>query len=319
MKRLPSCLLWFTACAALLLVGCRPDGGSTPTANEGSITNYSVRGVVRSLKPDENEVVIRHEEIPGYMVAMTMPFAVRERKELDGLQAGDSVEFRMRVTEKDAWIDQIRVVSRPPGTTTPADPAVTPPPTAEPATNAAAAIRILPNVPELKVGERIPDYAFTNQFGAPFSLSQFRGQAVALTFIFTRCPYPLFCPRMSDQFATAQKQLLARNDGPTNWHLISLSFDPEFDTPETMKAYGERWNANPAHWTLATGAFDQIEPLAISSGLYFGRNVSIADQNHNLRTLVIRPDGTLQELLVGNQWTAEDLTEAMVKAAATHP
>jgi len=314
MKRLLCCLLWIIGSAALLVVGCKPDGGgSTPTASEGSITNYSVRGVVRSLKPDENEVVIRHEEIPGYMVAMTMPFAVRERKDLDGLQAGDSVEFRMRVTEKDAWIDQIRVVSRPPETT-PAEAAA-----AEPATNAASAIRILPNVPELKVGERVPEYAFTNQFGARFLLSQFRGQAVALTFIFTRCPYPLFCPRMSDQFATAQKQLLARQEGPTNWHLISLSFDPEFDTPETMKAYGERWNADPKHWTLATGSFDQIEPLAVSSGLYFGRGVSITDQNHNLRTLVIRPDGTLQELLVGNQWTAEDLTEALVKAAATKP
>jgi protein SCO1/2 len=313
MKQLPSCLLWIITCAALLVVGCKPDGGSTPTANEGSITNYTVRGVVRSLKPDENEVVIRHEEIPGYMVAMTMPFTVRERKDLDGLQSGDSVEFRLRVTEKDAWIDQIRVVSRPPETT-PAEPAA-----AEPTTNARSAIRILPNVPELKVGEGVPEYAFTNQFGAPFSLSQFRGQAVALTFIFTRCPYPLFCPRMSDQFATAQKQLLARNDGPTNWHLISLSFDPEFDTPETMKAYGERWNADPKHWTLATGSFDQIEPLAVSSGLYFGRGVSIADQNHNLRTLVIRPDGTLQEMLVGNQWTAEELTEALVKAAAAKP
>lgn len=313
MKQLPSCLLWIIMCSALLVVGCKPDGGSTPTANEGSITNYTVRGVVRSLKPDENEVVIRHEEIAGYMVAMTMPFTVRERKDLDGLQSGDSVEFRLRVTEKDAWIDQIRVVSRPPKTT-PAEPAA-----AEPTTNARSAIRILPNVPELKVGEGVPEYAFTNQFGAPFSLSQFRGQAVALTFIFTRCPYPLFCPRMSDQFATAQKQLLARNDGPTNWHLISLSFDPEFDTPETMKAYGERWNADPKHWTLATGSFDQIEPLAVSSGLYFGRGVSIADQNHNLRTLVIRPDGTLQEMLVGNQWTAEELTEALVKAAAAKP
>jgi protein SCO1/2 len=313
MKQLPSCLLWIIMCSALLVVGCKPDGGSTPTANEGSITNYTVRGVVRSLKPDENEVVIRHEEIAGYMVAMTMPFTVRERKDLDGLQSGDSVEFRLRVTEKDAWIDQIRVVSRPPKTT-PAEPAA-----AEPTTNARSAIRILPNVPDLKVGEGVPEYAFTNQFGAPFSLSQFRGQAVALTFIFTRCPYPLFCPRMSDQFATAQKQLLARNDGPTNWHLISLSFDPEFDTPETMKAYGERWNADPKHWTLATGSFDQIEPLAVSSGLYFGRGVSIADQNHNLRTLVIRPDGTLQEMLVGNQWTAEELTEALVKAAAAKP
>lgn len=284
-----------------ILTGCRP----TPTAEAtdvGSITNYTVRGVVLSLKPEESEVVIRHEEIPGYMMAMTMPFEVRDTNELRGLGRGDAVEFRMRVAAKDAWIDQVKKLG--------SDPAVLE------TTNAPSAVRVLPNVPDLEPGQPVPDYAFTNQLGAAFRLSDFRGKAVAVTFIFTRCPYPLFCPRMTDHFVEAQKLLRARTGGPTNWHLLSLSFDPEYDTPATLKAYGDRWKADPERWTLATGGFDQIEPFAVSVGLYFGREVSPEGQNHNLRTLVIDPQGRLAEVLVGNEWTPAELATAVTRAAA---
>jgi len=182
-------------------------------------------------------------------------------------------------------------------------------------TNAPAGFRVLPNVADLKPGDPVPDYSFTNQLGQPFHLADFHGQALAVTFIFTRCPYPVFCPRMSDNFAQVQKLLVNRADGPTNWQLLSVTFDPKFDTPKTMNAYGQRWKADPAHWTLATGSFDQIEPFAVSVGLFFGRDVAIGDQNHNLRTLVIDPDGRLRQILVGNQWTAEELVEILVASA----
>lgn len=294
---------------ALTWVGCRPGPSPETEIAAGSITNYTVRGVVRSIQPEEKKVVIRHEEIPGYMMAMTMPFTVRDTHELRDLQPGDQVEFRMRVTEDDGWIDQVKVLSR----ATPASPSDPPPEPA--ATNAPATFRVLPSVPELEVGDRVPNYAFTNQFGEPFPLSAFRGQALAITFIFTRCPFPLFCPKMSDAFAATQRVLQSRAGGPTNWHLLSLTFDPEYDTPATMKAYGERWKADPAHWTLATGSFDQIEPLATSVGLYFGRGVGIAEQNHNLRTVVIGPQGHLRTIFVGNEWTGAELAEALVNAA----
>ena len=294
--------------AWVILTGCRPSATDS-IADGHSITNYQVKGVVKSLKPDEKEVVIKHEEIPGYMMAMTMPFSVRDTNELRGVKPGDSVEFRMRVTETDGWIDQLKVTASAAPTNTP------PPKPAE--TNSPSGFRVLPTVPELQVGDLVPDYSFTNQFGAPIKLSQFRGQALAVTFIFTRCPFPLFCPRMSDAFSTAQKELLKRTSGPTNWQLLSISFDPEFDTPGIMKSYGQRWGADPQHWTLATGSFDQIEPLAVSVGLYFGRGVSIADQNHNLRTFIIGPTGHLVKLFPGNEWTGADLAEALLEAAPT--
>jgi len=305
---------WF-AFALLVAWGCNPKPEApAPGSASSSITNYTVRGVVKSLKRPEREAVIRHEEIPGYMPAMTMPFTVRESRELDGVDPGDSVEFRLRVTETDGWIDQVKVVAK-------ADPAtrkpvVTNAPAATPtATN--AAFRVLPNVPDLKPGDLVPDYAFTNQVGQTLRLESFRGQALAVSFIFTRCPFPLFCPRMSERFAEVQAAFATQKVEATNWHLLSITFDPEFDTPGVLKAYGQRWKADPRHWTLATGGFDQIEPFATSVGLYFGRGVSIADQNHNLRTLVIGPDGRLVQVFRGNEWSAGELVQSLREAMAT--
>ncbi len=294
------------AFALLVALGCNPKPTGTSPSPTSSITNYTVRGVVKSLKRPEREAVIRHEEIPGYMPAMTMPFAVRESRELEGVDPGDSIEFRLRVTETDGWIDQVKVVAK-------ADPVTRKPVSTNPLTPAStnAAFRVLPNVPELSPGDLVPDYAFTNQLGQPLRLGSFRGQALAVSFIFTRCPFPLFCPRMSERFAEVQAAFAAETTQATNWHLLSITFDPEFDTPAVLKAYGQRWKADPRHWNLATGGFDQIEPFATSVGLYFGRGVSIADQNHNLRTLVIGPDGRLVQVFRGNEWTAEDLVQSL--------
>lgn len=308
MKRgLMSGLGFLPVLLALVVTGCGPDSGSSAgraPAGE-SITNYDVRGVVVSVAPAESKVVIRHEEVPGYMMAMTMPFTVRGTNELEKVKAGDGVRFRMRVTETDGWIDRIQVVSN----AAPASPAPA-------ATNAAPpGFRVLPNVADLKPGDLVPNYSFTNQFGKRFDLESFRGQALAVTFIFTRCPFPNFCPRISEHFGKVQSLLLSERSGPTNWHLLSLSFDPAYDTPDTMNAYGERWKSDPARWTLATGSMDQIEPFAVSVGLYFGRDVNVANMNHNLRTLVIAPDGRLRQVLVGNEWTSAELAEAVSKAA----
>ena len=299
------------AFALLVALGCNPKPATTNRSSEAAITNYTVRGVVKSLKRPEREAVIRHEEVPGYMPAMTMPFTVRESRELDGVDPGDSVEFRLRVTETDGWIDQVKVLAKADPTTRKPVVTNTPPPAP---TN--AAFRVLPNVPELKPGDMVPDYAFTNQLGQPVRLGSFRGQALAVSFIFTRCPFPLFCPRMSERFAEVQAAFDTRNTGATNWHLLSITFDPEFDTPAVLKGYGQRWKADPRRWTLATGGFDQIEPFATSVGLYFGRGVSIADQNHNLRTLVIGPDGRLVQVFRGNEWSADELVQSLREASS---
>jgi protein SCO1/2 len=267
---------------------------------DANITNYTVRGVVIGLGEDGKSVKVKHEEIPGYMMAMTMPFEARPTNELTGLMRGDQIEFRMRVTETDGWIDQIRILG-----TTKTEP-----------TNAVNDIKVIPDVPELKAGDLVPNYTYTNELGRVIHLADYRGQALAITFIFTRCPFPTFCPRMTEQFGKVSKLLKGAPDAPANWRLLSLSFDPDFDTPDTLQAYGRRHQYDPARWSLATGSFNQIERLTGHFGLYFGRNVPIAQQNHNLRTVVLDTLGRVHEIFVGNEWTAEELATSLRVAAA---
>ena len=296
--------VFMAAALALGLVGCKPAASATATGGSSAAETpreYSVRGVVRRVEPERRSVVVKHEEIPGFMPAMTMPFDVKEPKELNGLKPGDQISFRMLVTTNDGWIDRIQVV----GSDTNA--VATPPP-----------VRITSSVPLLEAGSLLPDYTLTNELGRVIRLSEFRGQVLAFTFIFTRCPYPDFCPRMTDLFARAQKHLAGEPDAPKNVRFLSISFDPEHDTPELLRAYAERHNYDPSRWTLATGAWDQLEPLTGHFGLIFGRDVPPEKMEHNLRTVVVRPSGKIQAILPSNEWQSEDLIRE-IRAAAAEP
>src|ERR1044071_1093230 len=124
-------------------------------------------------------------------------------------------------------------------------------------------------VQPLGLGELLPEYHFTNQLGQPFSTAQFKGRALAITFLFTRCPFPTFCPRMVNQFAEAQQKLLAMSPEPANWHLLTISFDPEFDTPPVLKTYAQSHHYEPSRWTFATGELSDIEAFGEQFGLTF--------------------------------------------------
>jgi protein SCO1/2 len=171
-------------------------------------------------------------------------------------------------------------------------------------------------VEPLNVGDTLPEYRFTNQLGQTIMTTQFRGQVLAITFIFTRCPFPTFCPRTMESFAETQRNLLAH--GPTNWHLLTLSFDPDFDTPAVLKAYGAGHGQDPRHWTLATGALIDITAIAEQFGLTFWREPE-GGISHNLRTAVIDPAGRVRKIFKENKWTSEELAAAMVAAAKSGP
>ena len=296
-----------------LIAGCSKESNEskTPSSNGGAITNYSVRGVVQAVHPEMRSVVIKHEEVPGYMPAMTMPFEVRDTNELMGLTSGGTVQFRLRVTEKDGWIDQIRPVDpAPKATPTPVDP------TSQGATNRDNAIRMLPNVPALNPGDALPDYGFTNQLGTRFQLSELRGTAYAFTFIFTRCPFPNFCPRITDHFTQVQRALTDAATGPQRWRLLSITLDPEFDTESVLAAYGNRAKADPAHWWMARCDFDTLDRISGHFGQYYSQGASVAGQNHNLRTVVVDPSGRIHQVFIGNEWTVAELTQSLTEAAA---
>lgn len=280
-----------------------PESPGLPKASVSSTnpTVYQVKGVVVELIPEEKTVRIKHKEIPGYMSAMTMPFEVRDTNELRGLEPGDNVAFRMLVTDDDGWIDQLHKLPRPTTNTLPTN----------------GQFRFVRDVEPLNVGDTLPEYRFTNQLCQVVTTSQFRGQALAITFIFTRCPFPTFCPRTTVNFAEVQRQLLALTNGPTNWHLLTITFDPDFDTPSVLQAYGKTHGADPHHWTLATGALIDITAIAEQFGLTFWKEDG--GISHNLRTAVIDPTGRVQKVFVGNKWTSDELVAEMVKATKASP
>lgn len=294
----------FAAMLLCAVVSCRDrapqavaDASATVTATNQQF--FQVKGVVKELKDDGKTIVIKHEEVTNYMPAMTMPFEVKNTNELRGLQSGDAVGFRLIVTDKDAWIDHLIKLNTSSAVEQPSRPVV----------------RMARDVDPLNVGDLLPEYHFTNELGEAISTSQFKGQALAFTFFFTRCPYPTFCPLMSSNFQEAQKKLPATPNAPTNWHLLSISFDPEFDSPAVLKTYAARYDYDPAHWSFVSGALIDLTAIAEQVGAYFGHDETGAVQ-HNLRTVVVDASGRVQKIFSNNKWTSDELVAEIIKAAA---
>jgi len=287
---------------AFAVASCGGDGQKAAPGKPVSQTTtqmFSVKGVVKELKGDGKTAVIQHEEIPNYMPAMTMPLEVKDTNELAGLRAGDEISFRMLVTETDAWIDQIAKVG--------SSLAAEPPPR--------ETFRRVREVNPLEIGDVMPDYPFTNELGQAIHLGQFKGQALGLTFIYTRCPLPNFCPRMSSHFADACKQLSTVPDAPKNWRLLSISFDPQFDSPDMLRNYARRYPRDTNRWNFATGALIDIDAITEQFGLMFPREGSGITFNHNLRTVVVDAQGKVQKVFIGNEWTVDEFVAEMIKAA----
>ena len=294
MSRLPSIVL---GCGLLVSWhGATAETRAVPGQQGTNVQTFAAQGVVKELKADGRTVVIAHEAIAHYMDAMTMPFKVKAPGELAGLGTGDKIRFCLRVTDTESWIDGISKTGRAPAEET--EPASTP---------AAAAQATKPRHPLL-------DYPFTNELGQVVRLGDFRGQALAITFFFTRCPIPDYCPRLSKNFEEAAQKLSAMPGAPTNWHFLSVSFDPDFDTPPVLKAYGERYQYDPKHWSFLTGPREKISELASQSDVKFEPQGGLI--NHNFRTLIIDAAGHLQMVFPTGGNLSDDIVAEILKAAA---
>ncbi|MEX0602742.1 MAG: SCO family protein [Bacteroidota bacterium] len=271
----------------ILLAGC----SRTEEGGEAGRITYPVTGKVISIEKERNRVTIDHEEIPDFMTAMVMPFRVKDSTLLATVQPGDSVQGTLVVTRRESWLETLFVIGRG------SEP--------RPASGADDLFRRI-----YKVGEPLPDFAFVNQDNRRVRLSDFRGKAVAMTFIYSRCPLPDFCILMSTNFFKVQRAL-ANDAALTNrWHLITVSFDPEFDTPEVLRRYGTGYSAEFSTWDFVTEDLKTIREIAD------GLELIVEDDEggliaHNLRTIIIGPDGMLAEILKGNEWTARELEEKM--------
>ena len=268
-------------------LGCKPQA-TTPPAKI-----YFVRGVVQKIPPDQRHATIKHEAIPGYMAAMTMDLTVKNPNELTGISVGDEITFDMVVTEDDDWIQNLRRTGK----------------------------SFAPSAPvwrvveaELEIGATLPNHTFNSESKRPVSLADFRGRAVAFTFFFTSCPLPEFCPRMNKNFFEARKLLLADINAPTNWQLLSLSFDPGFDTPEILSNYGKLYRGDNAdRWLFAIASTNTLTSLGPKVDLRFWREGGSI--SHNLRSVVLDTNVKIFRQFDGNDWTPPQLAEAVREAA----
>lgn len=257
---------------------------------------YATKGIIRKIADDRRTAIIRHEEIPGYMPEMTMRLNLRDTNELRNLVAGDVITFKLTADADTHWIHDLQRV----GSTT----------------NTTADLRAFapPSLPAAEADRTFPDFEFLSETGQPVKFSDYRGKALAFTFIFTRCPLPDYCPRMGNRFAGARQILQGKADAPTNWQFLSISFDSEFDRPEILKGYADHYRkGNPDRWLFAVASkktLAEIAPLCDLQVMAEG-----ASYTHNLRTLVLDPDGAIHRVFAGNLWTAAELAAAIKEAA----
>ena len=270
-----------------ILTGCGTKKGEEKKETE--LVTFPVKGEVVGIDTMKKRIIISHEEIPDYMMAMTMPFRVKDSTLLGAVHVGDSVKGTLAVSRTESWLEQISVIGV-------GDPA-------PPLTAGEITFRKL-----FKIGEPIPDFSLINQDGKRVKFSDFRGKVLALTFIYTRCPLPDFCIRMSDYFSRIQKTLTADAQLNNKWHLLSVSFDPKNDTPEVLKKYAENFRADFSTWDFL------VEKESVIQQLGDGFELTFYDDEggliaHNLRTVLIDPQGRLVEIIKDNEWKPNEVVE----------
>jgi protein SCO1/2 len=271
--------------------GCK----SSPPPN---VREYPITGQVLTIKPDKTEVTVKHDDVPGFMPAMTMPFAIKDPKLLDGLAPGDLIKATLVVTDEESYLSAIQKTGEAPVT--------------DRIDGEAGLV-----VAELLVaGESVPDLNLTCADGTTRKISDYRGQVLLVTFIFTRCPLPDFCPRMDAHFAQVQASMKRQPRLRDAVRLLSISFDPDYDTPAVLRAHAARVGADPALWHYATAPRDAIDAFGAHFGLTIQRKGADGSNiTHNLRTVMVGRDGALAKTYNGSQWSPSEVVADLEELA----
>lgn len=273
--------------------------------DDAPVTRYELRGKIVSFDKNQQQVVIAHEAIPDYMEAMTMPFTLREpAAAYDAMRPGAQIHATLAVSGIRSWLENPVITVVEPTAGAPAPPS---PPGS--------------TLSEPTVGAEVPNFTLVNQDGDKIALRQYRGRALALTFIYTRCPLPDFCPLLSTKFAEVNRALESDAGLAGRSHLLSVTVDPAYDTPKVLRSYGAGHTGNFSDekfrtWEFATGDKAEIRRMANYFGLAYQEE---SDQIvHSLRTVVVKPDGTLLKVYRDNEWKPADLV-ADLRALAGDP
>jgi len=296
------------------LAGCHsgPNAGSSsasapssvsdsPSASNPSIKVFKLRGKVVATNSTTGEVTLDHEAIPGFMGAMTMPYKLKDASILSELHPGDVITADVLISQDanaDILLDHIVIVAQ-------GKPDYRP--------------QVSYHVPA--PGDTVPDFRLTNQDGRTIRISQFKGQDLLVTFIYTRCPRPDFCPRVTRNFAAVERQLAALPALDAKTHLLCVSFDPENDTPERLRAYGAQYIGSDArsafaHWDFAVPNKNLLPDMTrwFDVGLTGAVDGSIT---HTLSTTLIGADGKVVQFYPGNEWTPEQVVADVKRAAGS--
>lgn len=246
-------------------------------------SHHTTTGLVLRVDKAGSTVTISHDAFPGYMDAMAMPFDLEGSARSAKLSAGDRVRFRLAVKGGRSWVDRVEVVSA-----APVD----------------AGLQNTPAVPVLvSVGTTMPDFELTDQHNQPIALSSLKGKVVAVTFIYSRCPLPDYCPRMVENFKAVRDRFAARMD--RDLVFLTISFDPRYDTPEVLARYSASQRAGGPGWHFLTGDPAKIERVCHAFGIeYFAEEGLIT---HTLQTAVIDRDGRLAATVEGKDFTPAQL------------
>ena len=255
---------------------------------------YHVEGQVIGVSADHRQLTINHKDIPNFMPAMTMAYFVKDPHELDGVAAGDLATATLVVDGADIYLKDIKKTGH---------------------ADLPEGARPIKALDVMAPGDTVPDDALVDQSGAARKLSDWRGKALAVTFIYTRCPMPDFCPLMDRQFAAVQ-QAVARDPAlKDRVHLVSISFDPGHDTPAVLDAHAKGLHADPRVWTFLTGTPDAIDHVAERFGVSVMHEKDPGQTiTHNLRTEVIDPKGRVTTIYSGNEWTVDQMIDALKHA-----
>jgi len=278
--------LFLSVLLLLCIFGCT---SQKPASAE---RRFPIEGRVVAVNPAQHTITLDHHEVMGYMKAMTMSFGVRDAWVFNVVHPGDTIQATLVVTD-DARLENISVTEAR-GT---ADQSATSP----------------MHLPQK--GEKVPDFHFVNQEGRPIHVAQFRGQPLLITFIYSRCPLPNYCIRMSNNFAEVAGILQKNNSAAfAKLQMLSISIDPEFDDPKVLRVYGTSYagavDPNFKHWSFATGKPGDIR----KSAEYFG--LSYEKQNgqivHDLRTALVDANGKIADFYSGNQWRPSEVALQIV-------
>jgi len=286
--------------AAALVTGCHSKPATdAPASTNSSYKAYSLRGKIVSTDAATSKITVSHEAIPGFMEAMTMAYRVKNPNIASDLHAGDVITADLLVSQNDdadVYLDHIVVIAQ-------GKPDYKP--------------KVQYHVPS--PGDAVPGFRLKNQDGRTISLDQFRGKLLLITFIYTRCPLPNFCPRVTRQFAEINQRLQTETALYKNTHLLCVSFDPVNDTPARMRAYGAEYMGTDAksafaHWDFAVPDEKTLDSMAQFFDVGITREPD-STITHTLSTTLIGANGKVVQFYPGNDWTVDQVLSDVKRAA----